>query len=387
MDSLKVCGDVLYKCFMKLTKHAMHALFRCDIETLKDVPQPFLLLGNHTTDYDTAFLAVAAREPVSFVATENILRMGFIGRFAVRAFKPIIHYKGTMGIATSKNIISSIKNGKSVAMFPEGNRSFNGVTCPIPPATAKLARMSKGTLVTYRLVGGYFSSPRWAGTLRKGRITGRIAGVYPPEALKAMSVEEIQHVIENDLHVDAYEEQRVKKLAFRGRKRAEHLESTLFMCPICGKTGTLKSRESYLFCECGFKAEYDEYGMLNSPQRSYTITELDRRQREKVGELCREAGEGVVFEDGVFIQRINKDHEPEKLRPAVLSAYRDRFAVGETVIPYEKITGISINQRNLLLIHVEDCPGHFEISGEPAFNALKYLYLFRAVCGSRNGLL
>lgn len=380
-------GGTLYRYLLRLTEYAMHALFRSDIETLKDVPQPFILLSNHTTDFDCAFIAVAAQSPVSFVATENILRMGFLGRLAVKAFDPIIHYKGTMGLATSKRIIQSVHDGKNVAMFPEGNRSFNGITCSIPPATAKLARVSQGTLVTYRLKGGYFSSPRWSSALRRGRITGKIAGIYSPDVLKKMSPEEIQKTIEKDLQTDAYEEQRENPTAFRGKKRAEHLESTLFLCPTCEKIGSLKSRGNYLSCECGFRAEYDEYGMLNAPQQTYTIKELDQKQREKIEKLCKAAGENSLFGDEVRFQLINEKHELEKTGPAKLRAYRNRLSVGETVIPFEKITGIAINRRNLLLIHTADIPGHCEISGEAAFNALKYLYLYRTVCGSRNGLL
>ena len=91
-------------------------LFNADIETLKVPPQPFLILSNHNTDYDCAFIALAAQAPVSFVATENILRIGFLGRIAMKFFTPIVHYKGTMGVATSKRIIREIREGKNIAI-------------------------------------------------------------------------------------------------------------------------------------------------------------------------------------------------------------------------------------------------------------------------------
>lgn len=383
----KKSGGIIYKLTVKLTTFVLHVLFKSDIETLKDVPQPFLILSNHTTDFDCLFVSIAAQVPVSFVATETLLRMGLLGKFAVKVFDPIIHYKGTMGFATSKHIIQSVREGKNVAMFPEGNRSFNGATCPIPPATAKLARICQGTLVTYKMEGGYFTSPRWASKLRKGRITGRIAGIYPPDMLKTMKPAEIQEIIEKDLYTDAYEEQHENPTAFRGKNRAEHLESTIFVCPSCEKIGSLKSNGNYLSCECGFKAEYDEYGMINAPQRSYTISELDRKQREKLEKLCQEESTDILFEDKIIFRLINENHEIEKTETVGLSAYRDRLVVGETVIPFSKITGIAINRRNLLLIHFDGIPGHCEITGEAAFNALKYLYLFRTVCGSYTGVL
>lgn len=79
MDKTKSPGKGLCKLFLKLTKETMYLLFRSDIEILKDVPQPYPLLSNHTTDFDCAFIAVASQAPVSFVATENILRMELLG--------------------------------------------------------------------------------------------------------------------------------------------------------------------------------------------------------------------------------------------------------------------------------------------------------------------
>lgn len=387
MDKKKSSGSGLYRLLLKLTKKTMYILFRSDMETLKDVPEPYLLLSNHTTDFDCAFIAAASQAPVSFVATENILRMGLLGNLAAKLFHPIIHYKGTMGITTSKHIIKAMRDGKNVAMFPEGNRSFNGTTCPIPPATAKLARMSRGTLVTYRLEGGYLSSPRWASTLRKGQIRGRVAGVYTPEMLKVMTAEEIQAAIEKDLQTDAYEEQGERPIVFKGRKRAECLESAIFLCPVCEKIGTLKSHGNHLSCGCGFTAEFDEYGMVKTSQGSYTVPELDEKQKRIIAEICKTPADVCLFSDEIKEQFINKKHKAADSRTAVFCAYSDRFIAGDMVIPFERITGISINQRNLLLLHIDDMPGHWEFSGSPSFNALKYLYLYRAVCGSQNGLL
>lgn len=387
MDKKKSSGSGLYRLLLKLTKKTMYILFRSDMETLKDVPEPYLLLSNHTTDFDCAFIAAASQAPVSFVATENILRMGLLGNLAAKLFHPIIHYKGTMGITTSKHIIKAMRDGKNVAMFPEGNRSFNGATCPIPPATAKLARMSRGTLVTYRLEGGYLSSPRWASTRRRGQIRGRVAGVYTPEMLKAMTAEEIQSAIEKDLQTDAYEEQSERPIVFQGRKRAECLESAIFLCPVCEKIGTLKSHGNHLSCGCGFTAEFDEYGMVKTSQGSYTVPELDEKQKRIIAEICKTPADVCLFSDEIKEQFINEKHKAADSRTAVFCAYSDRFIAGDMVIPFERITGISINQRNLLLLHIADMPGHWEFSGSPSFNALKYLYLYRAVCGSQNGLL
>ena len=153
-----------------------------------------------------------------------------------------------------------------------------------------------------------------------------------------------------------------------------------------------------VFCQCGLESEYDKFGMLNAVRRSgadqksserlsYTVHQLDRLQRKGLEDLCKTAGGCSLFEDSVTESFVDENHQAAESRNIVLKGYTDRFTAGDDSVPFEKITGISINRRNLLLVHVADMPGHLEFKGPGSFNALKYLYLYRSVCGSRNGLL
>ena len=371
-----------FRFFSVLLRPAMRILLRFRGETIPDPGGPVFVLCNHNTDLDCILLGLSARRQIYFVATETVARMGLLGWLVRRYFDPILHRKGVQGAATVRAILSRIRDGSSVALFPEGNRSFNGLTCPIPPATGKLARMCGATLITYRLTGGYFTSPRWGRGLRRGRLTGKVAGVYSPDDLKSMSAAEVQAAIERDLGTDAYEEQKNEPVRFRGKARAEYLESMLFRCPRCGAVGTLHSRKHRLFCSCGLDAVFTELGMLDCGDGvQYTVTELDSAQREALADLT---DEGCLFSDDVTLRRISKDHEVTSEQPVTLRAFRDRFEAGG---PLGRVDAMSIVQRNLLLIYPAGEEGHLEIAGTPAFNALKYLYLFRLNRPSMNGTL
>lgn len=353
-------------------------------EPIPDPGGPVFVLCNHNTDLDCILLGLSARRQIYFVATETVTRMGLLGKLVKRYFDPILHRKGVQGAATVRAILSRIRDGFSVALFPEGNRSFNGQTCPIPPATGKLARMCGATLITYRLTGGYLTSPRWGRGLRRGKMTGAVVGVYSPETLKAMSAGEVQALIERDLWTDAYEEQASAPVPFRGKARAEYLESMLFRCPRCGKYGTLRSKKHRLFCDCGFDAVFTEYGMLASAGgERYTVTELDRLQRASFAALPEA---GCLFSDGATLRHIGKTHEVISEHPVTLRAFRDRLELNEPM-PLAEIDAMSIVQRNRLLIYPAGNDGHLEITGAPGFNALKYLYLFRLTRPSVNGSL
>lgn len=354
--------------------------FRYSFEKLRGIPKPYLLLANHNTDLDPVFLGLASGDQIYFVATEKILRMGLLSPFVQRFFHPIIHYKGKTGISSVKEILERLREKKNVALFPEGNRSFNGLTGDFVDSTGKLVRRSGATLVTYRLHGGYFTSPRWGKGMRRGRIRGEIAHVYLPETLKHMSEEQINAAIRRDLFVDAYSDQKRDPIPYRGRNPALGLESTLFLCPLCGSFSALHSEGNIISCSCGYRAEYDEYGYLQEKSgNTVTITELDQRQHAYLNQLSGESSDALVFEDPVLAERIGRDHQVLSSERTMLRAWRDGLAVGELFLPYTSVTGIAINQRNLLILHFRDeNDGHLELSGPISFSALKYLYLYQS---------
>jgi len=351
-------------------------LLNYSFQPLPKVEGPYLLLCNHNTDFDCVLLGISAGKQVYFVATENVLRMGFWGKVAMRYFNPIIHYKGKQGLITTRSILSHIKNKESVAMFPEGNRSFNGLTCSIPPATGKLAKACKATLITYRFNGGYFTTPRWGKGIRKGRLTGTVVGVYSPETLAALTPAEISEKIEKDLFVDAYKDQEKSPVAYKCNALAEKLESTLFLCPSCKKFGSLHSNKHTLSCSCGLLLEMDEFGYLKDKDKKHTITQLDEKQREFLQNL-KAPDDEIVFSDKVTLQEIDEKHKIICQKETVLKAYMNKFKVDSFEFPFDEIEGLAINQRNLLLLNPQNTQNQFECKGDEAFSALKYLYLYK----------
>lgn len=158
----------------------------------------------------------------------------------------------------------------------------------------------------------------------------------------------------------------------------------LFRCPKCGRIGALRSEKHRIFCDCGFDAVFSEYGMLEGADGAkYTVTELDRAQREALAAL---PDGGCLFSDEVTLRAIGKDHAAISERSAVLRAFRGRLEL-DGPLPFGDIDAMSIVQRNRLLLYPAGTEGHWEITGAPGFNALKYLYLFRQTRPSVNGSL
>ena len=185
----------------------LHAFFHAFIPPLFnmtyepiEVEGPILLVPNHVTAWDPLLVAMSLKnKQIYYVASEHLFRLGKATDLLNHLVAPIPRRKGTTGADTAKTMLRHLKNGRSVCVFAEGAQTFDGRTMPIFPATAKLAKRSGATLVTYRIEGGYLSWPRWASNLRRGAVHGHPVGVYSPEQLKTMTPAEIKALIERDI--------------------------------------------------------------------------------------------------------------------------------------------------------------------------------------------
>lgn len=355
--------------------------FNYEFDSLKDIEGPYLILPNHNLELDPLLIGEATGKHTYFVASEHLLRKGLGTKFIMHFVKPIIHMKGRQGAKTVKQMLRTMQEGNSVCIFPEGNRSFNGVTMEMQASIAKVAKKAKVKLITYRVEGGYLTQPRWSTNIRRGKLRGRLINVYTPEQLAEMSDEQINQAIITDLHEDAYETQKREHVRFKGKNLALGLEATIFTCPKCGEIGKLHSQDNRFFCECGFEAVYDEYGYLTDKEGTqHTVTEFDRLQREALkAKLENWEADKPLFEDQVTIYRIGADHELIGTEQGSFAAYTDHLECGGERLNYADMDGMAIYSRNSMIIHHSSVDGHLEVKADLSFSALKYLYVYNFV--------
>ena len=308
---------------------------------------PFLLVCNHVTDLDPVLVGCSFPDQLYYVASEHLLRSGWAGRFVNWAQAPIPRQKGGNAAGTVMAMLRTLKQGSSVGVFPEGNRCWDGVTGDFLPSIGKLARTSGAKLVTYRLEGGYFASPRWSGTsLRRGRMVGHVVNVYTPEELKAKKPEEINELIRADLHEDAYARQRKDPVLFRGRRLAEHMERLLFICPKCGMLHSLQSKGDTVRCwKCGFHFRYLPTGFLQGEDLPYdNLRDWNRWQDGEIGRLCSQAEpDRPIFSDSdVRVDRVEFAKGLKTLERGEMKLYSDRLEIPGAVLPLAGLTGVSL---------------------------------------------
>lgn len=349
--------------------------YRC--QRPKNLPQQYIVLANHNTDFDPLFVGSAFRRQMYFVASEHISRWKHAYKLIEHIFEPIMRYKGSVASSTVMDVLRKTRKGENVCIFAEGGRSWDGVTLPILPSTGKLVQKAGCALVTYKLVGGYFVSPNWSekGT-RRGYIRGELARVYSKEELAQMSAEEINRAICRDLYEDAYARQSQTPKKYRGKRLAYRMENLLYLCPQCGKVDSLRSEKDHVRCEsCGLDFTYDQFGMLHGLPFA-TVKELAAWQREQTD---RSAREGVCYEAAHACLYAVSRQQQELLAQGPVAMDKDALRCGEVTIELESITEMAMHGRHALVLSANKI--YYELIPDKAYNTLKFLQLFE---GYRN---
>lgn len=341
-------------------------------EVPKKLPDTYIVLSNHTTDYDPLFVALSFPKFMHFVASEHVARWKFLSKLINFAFAPIWRYKGSVAASTVIEVFRKIKANASVAIFAEGARCWDGVTGPILPSTGKMVKSARCGLVTYKITGGYFASPRWSqSNTRKGFVHGAPVNIYTKEQLDAMTVDEVNEIICRDLYEDAYERQLQEKRKYKGKDLAKYMENLLFICPKCGKIDTIQSDNNMVTCSsCNMQFKYNEYGMLENSEFK-TVCELAAWQK---GEVEKAALADAVYTSlGGRLVTVN-NHQETLISEGTVSLSSRGLRCGDKEISLEDISDMSIHGRRGLVFTAQK--KYYELIPSAEANALKFLMLY-----------
>ena len=362
-----------YKIMRRLVGAPVKWLLRFQTDEVKLPDGPVIIASNHNTDFDSILLATAFPKHMYFVASEHIFRSGLIRRFFMYFLDPIPKRKGGADVATAVQMARRLKKGMNVMLFAEGNKSFDGVTCPVHPATGAMVKACGAALVTYRLEGGYFTSPRWASTLRRGRMRGVVVRVFTPEEIAAMSEAAVSRAIAEDIFEDAYLRQTIDPVAYHGKRLAEGIENALYMCPRCREIGTLKGMGDRVSCGCGFQAAYTDMGYLTGEDVPFhTMKVWGDWQREQLRALIRASnGEALFSDPDQGILKIHPDHRVEEIARGTLSMGLQGLTCGGLHLPLDELMGFEIYGRSTIVFS-DDGGNRYQVRSGIERSALKY---------------
>jgi len=372
----------IYSFLWTLLHRPIKSFFRCDAQHVPEIDGSYLVLSNHNTDFDFLFVGTSFKKHMYFVISEHTMQHGFASKLLNYYLAPISRLKGATAASTAMNVIRTLRSGANVCIFAEGNRSFNGETCPILPSTGKLARSSGASLVTYRLEGGYLASPRWSYSLRRGKMRGSLVNIYSPEQLRSMTDDQVNDAIVRDLYENAYTKQDEWHAVYKGKRLAEGLEHILFLCPNCGRISSITSHKNKICCECGLEGTYDKYGYLNdTPYR--TVLDWDKWQQERLPEIIdsAESDDSILFEDeDISLITVDSDHKPTTITAGKLSMSRNSLIINDHIFPLSEIEGGGLGIYSHSATVFSHNGIHYELKSEKRFCAVKYVRAYDYIC-------
>ena len=237
-----------------------------------------------------------------------------------------------------------------------------------------MIKSAKCGLVTYKIKGGYFTSPLWSkGGTRKGKISGGVVRVFTKEQLADMSVDEINAIIKEDLHEDAYETQSHLNSKYKGKKLAEKIESMVFACPECESIDALTSSKNIVKCQkCCHTFTYDEFGNINN-SKFKTTKEMFSWLKDKV---LNDADSNEQYSSNDCSMVIVDNHTENLIAQGTLTINPKVIKCDDVEVFIEDINNFSMHGRNALVFSTKDT--YYEILVSETTSALKFYMMYQA---------
>jgi len=307
---------------------------------------PFFLLGNHTNNLDGPFLQCFFLRPIHFVVTEGVFKNKLLGGL-LKLVDYIPKRKSTNDIAAIRGIMNAIERGGIVGIFPEGGRSWDGVTGPITPATFRLIGRLNIPVVAANIRGGYLSEPRWADRKRRGRVEVHLETVI--EGGAHLSPEEIERRVTAALAHNESDWQRSARIPFRGRALCRGIERLMFLCPVCSALGSVVSADDEAHCTaCRARFTLDVYGFLHSdgaPLPADSMDGINAWQHRRIAEMLDETPHIpriMADEGGILLCAPSRTEPFRRIDSGKAMLTRRQLIIGRYGFDLAGITGINV---------------------------------------------
>ena len=350
------------------------------IEKFKEQEKrPYLILLNHQTPFDPFFVGISFKRPVYYLATEDIFSLGWVSSIIRYLVAPIAIKKQTTDVRAILNCIRVSREGGTICIAPEGNRTYSGRTEYMSPSIVPLARKLGMPIALYRIEGGYGAQPRWSDVIRKGSMRGYVSRLIQPEDYANMSDDELFLAISNELYVDEAN----ADASFKHKRLAEYLERAVYVCPFCGLSKFESNKDIIECTTCHKKIRYMPDKRLVGEGFEFPfefVAQWYDYQSDFVNDLdVLEYKEEPMFTDTADISEVIPCVKKQPLfKGASLSLYGDHLVISagsETLsFPYEDTTAITVLGKNKANVYYGG--KIYQIKGDKRFNALKYVHMY-----------
>jgi len=235
---------------------------------VKKLKSPYLLLSNHIGFWDPFIAGFFLPHYTHFVSSDAAFRNPFFNFFLTR-IGTIPKKKNMRDSQVIRHIVSVIKQGENVGLFPEAVRNWAGSSFYIDPSIVKLIKLLKVPVVVSVFKGMNLFNPRWSPTLRKTKVVVDYHLLLTSDDIKNLSEDEIYSKLSSTIKHDEVEYQRKQMNEIKSEKRAEFISFTLYICPECEAIDSFVSEKNKFHCSnCNYSVYINKYGFFELEENS-----------------------------------------------------------------------------------------------------------------------
>jgi 1-acyl-sn-glycerol-3-phosphate acyltransferase len=380
-----------HKYLINLLRPIFKAIFKtrynCSFDTPVSFPEGALFISNHVTTMDPFMIGMLSKEHVYYMANTDLFDHFITGKLIEFLVKPIPKQKGKKSdLAAIKNCCRVAKEGSSICIFVEGNRSFSGELCYFDESIAKLVMLLKKPVVLCNIQGGYGTDPRFSKGLRKGKMHVGINKIYSVEEIKNMSMEEIYMAIKEGINVDNFNYYH----QYKSRNRAMYLERVFYKCPICSSMHTLYSKGNSIICKCcGNEVNYNEDLTLSSSNPKFQFKYVKDWYNYQIDEIKKMdiEDDALIYSEKVILTQPRKYKTKKVLGKGILKFYGNKLVFdlnkNSLEFKFQDIEDMSILGKKKMNFYIDGQT--YQFFGDKRINMIKYLTMFYFIRNRKEG--
>lgn len=167
--------------------------FQIRVAGRENVPEqgPLVLICNHQSYLDPVLCGIFLKRPLYFLARDTLFANPLSGRLLV-SVNTIPVRRGSADLTAIKKVISKLKAGYGLCLFPEATRTSDGKIAPFKAGFGLLARRANAAVVPVVIDGAFECWPRGKKMFSPGKkITICYGKCIPAEEAKKITDEEL----------------------------------------------------------------------------------------------------------------------------------------------------------------------------------------------------
>lgn len=362
--------------------------FRCRVKKEKLPDEGAVIIANHVTTLDPVLIGLKFDKPIFYMTSKHIFQNRWIGKLLKFLVNPIPKEKiNKSDIAAIKTCMQIAKEDGSICIFAEGNRTFTGKLGYVDPAIIKLVKRLGKPLIVCNILGGYGSEPRWCNGLRKGKMEVTVKRVYTVEQMSLLSNDALYEQVICDMTVDEFP----STISFKGKRRAECLESILHICPVCGREHTIYSKKHEVCCSgCGNRVTYEENLTLSCANDAFPFRYIHEWYDFQIQRLMEKeySPDEAVYHDEIALYQPQMWKKKQMIGCGTILLYGSSLCFsldsGKISLPFDDIQGITLIGNRIMDVYSGDQT--YRVMGEHATNLIKYMHTFYIINNRRKGI-